>query len=137
MGKWKSVAASITLLTALIGLFSVICDKEVGICSDTGPEIKICEVDHSPSGPEPENEKITLCNKGKETKDIGGWILTDNEGEYRIPPGTKIGAGEVWSVYGRTYNPSGSTHGLFLNNQHDEVILVDEDGGKVAEYSWG
>ena len=68
--------------------------------------------------------------------DIGGWKLTDGEGEYTIPSGTTIAVGSSWSVFGSTYNPTRYTQGLYLANNHDEVILKDTVGNIIDEYSW-
>jgi len=77
-----------------------------------------------------------LCNQGNSAVDIGGWRLIDGEGTYTIPSGTTIAVGSSWSVFGSTYNPTRYTRGLYLNNDHDEVILTDTAGNIIDEYSW-
>ncbi len=98
--------------------------------------VEISEVIYDPPGPQPDDEKISLNNTGSAEVDISGWILTDGEGSYTIPDGTIIGPGEVWSVFGSTYNPTGNPSGLYLNNEHDEVILKNGAGETVDEFSW-
>ncbi|MEE8359097.1 MAG: lamin tail domain-containing protein [Candidatus Hydrothermarchaeales archaeon] len=98
--------------------------------------VEISEVIYDPPGTEPDDEKISLNNTGSAEVDISGWILTDGEGSYTIPDGTIIGPGEVWSVFGSTYNPTGDTGGLYLDNEHDEVILKNGAGKTVDEFSW-
>ncbi len=98
--------------------------------------VEISEVIYDPPGPQPDDEMISLMNTGVDVADISGWILTDGEGSYTIPEGTTIGPGEVWSVYGITYNPTGNTQGMYLNNEHDEVILKNSAGEVMGETSW-
>jgi competence protein ComEC len=102
----------------------------------TKTNVEICQVIYDPPGQEPDEEMIKLCNRGSYSIDIGGWILTDGEGSYTIPMGTTISAGGSWTVYGSTYNPTGYTRGLYLNNKHDEVLLYDAGGSLVDVYSW-
>jgi endonuclease/exonuclease/phosphatase family metal-dependent hydrolase len=91
---------------------------------------------YDPPGPEPDNEVITLKNMGSVPVSIGGWELTDNEGSYTIPPDITLEPAQEWSVQGSTYNPSGSSAGLYLSNSHDEVILKNAAGAVIEEFSW-
>jgi hypothetical protein len=104
--------------------------------ADPGFDIEICEVIYDPPGEEPDDEKITLCNRGSNDVIIGGWRLSDDEGSYTIPSGTKIISGGEWSVFGSTYNPTGYTKGLFLANSKDSVTLFNLEGNVVDTYSW-
>ncbi len=67
---------------------------------------------------------------------IGGWVLTDGEGSYIIPTGTKITESASWSVFGKTYNPTRYTRGLYLANTHDSVTLLDRSGNVIDGYAW-
>lgn len=98
-------------------------------------DVEICRVVYDPTGPEPDNEVITLCNKGGAI-DLGGWVLSDGEGSYVIPEGTVLSAEGEWSIYGSTYNPSRNPKGLFLNNRHDEVLLLNPKGELADVYAW-
>lgn len=85
----------------------------------------------NPSGSEPDNEWIKLCNRGSEDADIGGWTLSDGEGTYTIPSGTTLKAGECLKIPGDEYNPTGDTQDLFLANSGEEVVLRDAGGSEA------
>lgn len=96
----------------------------------------ICEVTYDPPGPEPENEAIEICNRGYSRVELGGWRLTDGEGDYVIPEGVVIEAGGRLRITGSEYNPSGSPEGMYLNNRHDEVLLFNPDGELADIWFW-
>jgi hypothetical protein len=104
--------------------------------ADAIATISICQVIYDPPGKEPDEEMIKLCNQGSSSVDIGGWILTDEEGRYAIPSGTTIQPFDSWGVYGSTYNPARSTRGLYLANNGDCVILLDGNSKKVDSFCW-
>lgn len=104
--------------------------------NETPAQIKLCEVIYDPPGEEPADEMIKICNSGSTAIDIGGWELTDGEGTYDIPAGTTIQPGSSWSVFGRTYNPTRYTRGLYLANTHDSVILIDNNRNIIDQKQW-
>ena len=87
-------------------------------------------------GREPDGEIIELENNCGSAVDIGGWRLSDGEGSYRIPDGETIDPHGTWRVYGRQYNPTRYTRGLFLNNRSDCVYLYDKSGILVNHECW-
>jgi len=97
-------------------------------------EIVICDVCFSPS--DVYDEEITLRNNCWHEIDIGGWRLTDGEGNYKIPPGTVIEPYQKWTVTGREFNPTRYTRGLFLSNAGDSVTLYDADDNEKDKKSW-
>jgi len=68
-------------------------------------------------------ECITLRNAGSEAAELGGWTISDGEGNYTFPSGTIVRAGATYVVCMDTYNPTHYTRGLYLNNEHDCVLL--------------
>lgn len=85
-----------------------------------------------PTGNDAEGEFIELKNKGNELVDLVGWRLDDAEGgsvEYVIPPGVKIGAGEI-----RLFKREETK--LALNNSSDSVRLKDPLGRIKTEQSY-
>jgi len=74
-------------------------------------------------------ECISLVNRGSATADLGGWTISDGEGSYTFPSGTLVEPGAVYTVCMDTYNPTHYTRGLYLNNQHDCVLLFAPDTG--------
>ncbi|PIW41004.1 MAG: hypothetical protein COW21_04235 [Candidatus Aenigmarchaeota archaeon CG15_BIG_FIL_POST_REV_8_21_14_020_37_27] len=98
--------------------------------------VVIYDVLYDPLGQEPDNERITLRNNEKQTVDVGGWMLTDGEGNYIIPEGTIIIPYQIWNVYGYQYNPTGYTRGLYLANSGDCVYLYDINNRLVDSECW-
>jgi len=88
-------------------------------------------------GEEPDGEIIRLRNKGDQVVDISGWWLTDEEGDYIIPKGTRIAPHSTWEVRGSEYNPRRNKRGLFLNNRKDSVSLFDNNNDLVDFNDWG
>jgi len=74
-------------------------------------------------------ECISLVNRGSATADLGGWTISDGEGSYTFPSGTLVEPGAVYTVCMDTYNPTHYTRGLYLNNQHDCVLLFAPNTG--------
>jgi hypothetical protein len=97
--------------------------------------VEICKVIYDPPGREPDNEEITLCNKGQVAVDVSGWQISDGEGFYLLPDRI-LAPGEEWPIRGSTYNTTGSTSGLYLKNSDDEVQLLDKEGREMDSYSW-
>lgn len=85
---------------------------------------------------DPRGEMITLRNVSDQPADLGGWNISDGEGSYTFPPGTIVLPGETYTVGIDTYNPTGATYFLYLNNKHDEVYLYDPAGNLVDKVSW-
>jgi len=130
--KRQGVGLSV-LLVISVGLFVGCAGKMIEIPPG---KVVISEVVYHPIGPEPANEKIALENVGGQSIDIGGWRLTDGEGNYRIPKGTTVEPDAKWVVTGSQYNPTGYTRGMFLANDHDSVELYDENRKLVDSKSW-
>ena len=109
--------------------------KWTACASATTLDVRITRLLPNPSGPEPDDEWIEVCNFGSAPANIAGWALTDNEGIYKFPAGTTIQPQgqdrDCLKVYGSTYNPTGDKKGLFLANKRDEVILLDDQGKEV------
>lgn len=91
----------------------------------------------NPSGLEPDEEWIELYNPANVAVDISGWQLSDGEGIYIFPKGTVLAPGATLRIYGRQYNPSGYSRGLYLSNEGDELYLYDATGRLVYQCSWG
>lgn len=98
--------------------------------------VVICGLIYDPSGPEPDDEQIALCNEGPSSVDLTGWSIRDNSGLYILPHGTRIESGTQWVVFGTTFNPTRYTHGVYLSNKGDLVRLFDNDGTEVDCRSW-
>lgn len=98
--------------------------------------VEIYELLPWPYGPEPDREYITLHNKGGTIVDISGWILTDEEGSYVFPAGTRIEPGGFLKVTGHSYNSAGDLRGLFLSNKGDTVILKSAEGEEICRCSY-
>ena len=80
-------------------------------------------------------ECITLRNTGSEAADLGGWTISDGEGNYTFPRGTSVQAGATYKVCMDTYNPTHYTRGLYLNNRDDCVLLFPPDESEPIDYT--
>jgi len=82
------------------------------------------------------DEFIRVCNEGEAGIDIGGWHLTDGEGQYAFAENTILEASgesnDCLTVFGSEFNPSGNTHELLLANRFDNVSLVDSDNKIIS-----
>jgi len=85
---------------------------------------------------DPVAEVIAVQNMSSSPQDLGGWVISDGEGSYMFPYGTIVQPGEVFEVGIDTYNPSGYTRGLYLNNRSDEVFLYTPTGKLCDMKSW-
>jgi len=105
----------------------------------TGVSVKVIinAVLPNPSGLEPDEEWIELYNPSDVSVDISGWRLSDGEGIYVFPQGTILPPKGTLRVYGRQYNPTGYSRGLYLANKGDEVYLFDASGNLVDQCFWG
>jgi hypothetical protein len=81
-------------------------------------------------------ECIELLNISTAPVDIGGWSISDLEGSYSFPPGTLLNPDEPYLVCIDTYNPTYSSQGLYLNDEHDEVFLITPEGEIIDEVVW-
>lgn len=100
------------------------------------PKVIISAVLPNPKGPEPDNEWIELKNIGMTPVDLSGWVLTDDEGFYKIPTGVVLQPGATWRVWGYQYNPTRIRRGLYLANDHDCVRLLNPKGEEVDSCCW-
>ena len=85
----------------------------------------------------PAGECIQLLDISSAPVDISGWRLSDLEGSYAFPSGTIISPNDPYTVCIDTYNPSHDSHGLYLNDEKDEVFLITSNGVIVDERVWG
>jgi|Deesub1362A_J573_1020465.scaffolds.fasta_scaffold01043_9 hypothetical protein len=102
----------------------------------TGVKVIISAVLPNPSGLEPDEEWIELYNLSDVPVDISGWRLSDGEGSYVFPQGTVLAPKASLRVYGRQYNPTGYSRGLYLANKGDEVYLYDASGRLIDQCFW-
>jgi hypothetical protein len=86
---------------------------------------------------DPAGKCINLINISSAPVDISGWSLSDLEGSYIFPTDTIISPDEPYEVCIDTYNPTYDPQGLFLNDDHDEVLLITPDGKIIDERIWG
>lgn len=100
----------------------------------TGGDIVIDSVLYSPTNVF--DEKITLRDDYWHSIDIGGWRLTDGEGNYYIPIRTVIEPFQTWTVDGRTFNPTGYKGGVWLANDGDCVTLLDANNNEKDRTCW-
>ena len=120
------------LVIAAVGLVAgiwVLADTETEVCaSSVESRVVICRADFV-------REVIGLANRSMGEVDISGWTLSDGEGDYTIPDGVRLKPGEIMTIWGFTYNESGSTSGLALARE-DSLSLTDEDGVAIDCYAW-
>jgi len=83
-----------------------------------------------------ENEVIGILNRSRGEVDVSEWVISDGEGEYRIPRGVKLSSGSTFDVWKFTYNEEGDTAGLWLADEHDQVCVFTREGVAVDSYSW-
>jgi hypothetical protein len=81
-------------------------------------------------------ERITVVNNTNSSVDLGGWSLSDGEGTYTFPPNTIIAPYGSYTIGIDTYNPSHYTRGLYLNNRHDQVYLINPTGLICDKREW-
>jgi len=90
----------------------------------------------APIPDDPDEELIVLKNVNSFAVNIGGWVLSDGEGEYKIPAGETISGGGTWRVTRTDYNPTNYTQGLYLRNQPETLFLYDDKGRLIDMWSW-
>lgn len=81
-------------------------------------------------------EEIVICNNGTSAVDASGWKISDGEGDYVIPNGRVINGSNSLLISINDYNPEKNTRKLYLNDQHDEVVLYDENGNQIDKKTW-
>ncbi len=86
---------------------------------------------------DPAGECIQLLDISSAPIDISGWRLSDLEGSYAFPQDTVLKPNEPYKVCIDTYNPTHDPHGLYLNDDDDEVFLITPDGRIIDERVWG
>ncbi len=111
-----------------------------------GPRVLISEVMPAPVGDDEDLEFIELYNPGFVEEDLTGWTLTDDGGHaFRLPDGTRIGAGRTL-VIARSALPFFLRFGvasdvptltLALNDDNDRVRLANARGWVSDEVEWG
>jgi phosphatidylserine/phosphatidylglycerophosphate/cardiolipin synthase-like enzyme len=79
---------------------------------------------------------VQLLNLSGDALDVSGWAISDFEGRYVFPQGTKLSPNDPYRVCSDTFNPTHDVHGLYLDPTHDEVFLVTPDGTIVDEVVW-
>ena len=91
----------------------------------------------------PAVDAIELFNPNGADADIGGWFLTDDPAQpckFRIPDGTKIGAGGFRVFTETNFNPAPltDTNSFSLSSDGDEVYLFSADAaGHLTGYNHG
>ena len=91
-------------------------------------EITIQEIDL-------DEQCILLFNHSTAAADIGGWVITDSEGQYVFPDGTVLEAGEIYRLCIGAQNPV-DVFLLYLDAAEDEVYLIAPDGTLVDQIVW-
>jgi len=82
-----------------------------------------------------DNQCILLFNSSVEAAGIGGWVLTDSEGQYVFPADSVLSPGEMYRLCVGTLNPA-DVFLFFLDPDHDELYLVAPDGTLVDQEIW-
>jgi phosphatidylserine/phosphatidylglycerophosphate/cardiolipin synthase-like enzyme len=107
--------------------------------------ITINEIMYNPLGNEVEGEWIELYNAGAE-ENIGGWNLTDQDGNYYVFPNLTIPPQSFVLVRTSTGNISYYDNLIvlhmnrtwsMLNNAGDDLLLVDGNGDAVDYVNYG
>ncbi|MCP4147574.1 MAG: MBL fold metallo-hydrolase [bacterium] len=107
-----------------------------------GSGVVFSEIFYDTPGTDSKEEWIELYNNSASSVDIGGWVITDNNGtgsSYSIPSSTTIAAGGYltigintsgfYNLYG--YNPTITGSIPALNNTGDALLLKNGDGDVV------
>lgn len=89
----------------------------------------------------PNEEYVVLENRGDETREIGGWRVSDAAGHaFRFPEDAAIPANGSVTVYSGTGNATATEYywgvGAIWNNDGDTVTVKDETGVVVLERSY-
>ena len=99
----------------------------------TAGQIVINEIMYNASSSENLNEWFEVVNATGTTLDLGGCVISDNNGSFTISDPTDIGAGEYFvfeadpdatPVNGYDYPYSTGTGGIALNNTSDQLVLT-------------
>jgi beta-lactamase superfamily II metal-dependent hydrolase len=111
------------------------------------PDVVFSEIYYDTVGTDADEEWIELYNNTDAAVDIGGWVITDNNGtgaSYTIPAGTTIAAGTYltiahnstgfYALYGYDADVYGSIP--FLNNDGDTLIMTDDSAAVVDTVAW-
>jgi hypothetical protein len=85
----------------------------------------------------PAGECIQILNVTDSAIDISGWQLSDLEGTYQFPLDTILYPDQPYEICIETYNPAYDSNGMYLNDEHDEVLLTAPDGRIIDEKIWG
>ena len=100
---------------------------------------------------EPNGEFVEIYNGFSFDLSIENWLITDNEGEYKVPDGAQIHAGgvKIFTQDGSTFLSEMDDLGIILtgwdyalgdlalSNTGDEVILKDPDDNIKDAVAWG
>ncbi len=109
---------------------------------------------YDPAGPgdAEAGESFAVINVGDRKLRLGGWSVSDNEGEWFFPSRTTLGPGETLRV-ARSFerftwefgfppdlamdrHPSPADSALILDNGGDELLLLDERGRLRDAFVW-
>jgi beta-lactamase superfamily II metal-dependent hydrolase len=99
--------------------------------------VKFSEVFYDTPGTDSVEEWVELYNNSPVAINIGGWTITDNNGDgssYTIPTGTTIEAGSYWTVakdatgFQNLYGYDADVYGGIpsMNNDGDALVLKDK-----------
>ena len=86
---------------------------------------------------DPAGECIQLLNVTAAAIDITGWQISDLEGSYEFPLDTILYPDEPYEICNDTYNPTEDPRSLYLNDEHDQLLLILPDGRIIDEHVWG
>ncbi|MCG3217161.1 MAG: lamin tail domain-containing protein, partial [Candidatus Heimdallarchaeota archaeon] len=125
-------------------------EKKINIVNTADWLLLITEVRYD-ADTEPNGEYIEIYNGFSFNMYLENWKLTDNEGEYTVPEGAQIDAGDVlvFAQDSSTYvsemgalgiTVSGADYGLgnlALANSGDEAILKDPEEDIKDAVAWG
>ncbi|MCP4216341.1 MAG: MBL fold metallo-hydrolase [bacterium] len=113
----------------------------------SAPKVVFSEIFYDTPGTESKEEWLELYNNSATSVDIGGWVITDNNGSgssYTIPSGTTMAAGAYITIgkqnqgfkklYG--YNPNIAGSIPSLNNSGESLLLKNGDGDVIDFVGW-
>ncbi|MCK4760845.1 MAG: lamin tail domain-containing protein [Candidatus Aminicenantes bacterium] len=113
----------------------------------SAPAIVFSEIFYDTPGTDADEEWIELYNNSGSAVDVGGWTISDNNGEgatYTFPLGTTIAAGAYFTVahnsagFNAIYGYDADLYGSIplLNNDGDTLLLEDGSAVLVDAVAW-
>jgi len=96
-------------------------------------DVVINEIMYDPPNNEPDKEWVELYNYDTTAIDLGGWILSDGEGEYVIPFGTTIAADSYLVLANDTLAADGKYDLLYGDSTSGQIVLSNLFGEPGAD----